>query len=57
MNKDVFLKIRKWNAPPFNVSRRFDKKVVTALLVACVSYRKLASNKIDEGVLEFIQCK
>lgn len=57
IKKSIIDKILEWNTPPYDVNERLDKKIVGALLVACVGGEKLAQNEIEVDAMNFIKSK
>lgn len=57
IKKAILDKIREWSIPPFGTNLKMDRKVVAALLIACVGVQKLANSDIADGVMDFIECK
>lgn len=54
VKKSILDRILEWSTPPYDRSERLDKRIVAALLVACVGGEKLAVDEIENDVMDFI---
>lgn len=54
IKKEILDKIREWKLPPFDTNAQIDRKVVGAMLIACVGVRMLANSEIPDGVIDFV---
>lgn len=57
IKKIILDKILEWSQPPYDASERIDKKIVAALLVACVGGEKLAQHEIEADAMHLIRSK